>query len=109
MTEERKLEFEIEMVPVESSQIVAIGYRQDDETLFVNFKGGSVYSYRNVGSQLHECLMRADSKGKYFGEQIKKHPEQFPFLRLRDLRDTDRQEAAKLEKGVSRTDHGGQP
>jgi len=92
MTEERKLEFEIEMVPVESSQIVAIGYRQDDETLFVNFKGGSVYSYRNVGSQLHECLMRADSKGKYFGEQIKKHPEQFPFLRLRD---TDRQEEAK--------------
>lgn len=93
MEEEKKevVEVPAEMVPVESSQIKSIGYDTATCTLYVEFKnwkaptaGGSVYQYDGIVPQMHECLMRAESKGKYFGQQIKQYPEKFPFKKIRD-------------------------
>lgn len=56
---------------VGSSNIVAIGYDPPSQTLAVEFKGGAVYHYGNVGVPMHDALMRAESKGKVL-DQMKK-------------------------------------
>lgn len=62
--------------PVVSSQIAAIGYDQATKILAVQFKGkngpGTIYTYADVPPEVHHGLMNAESKGKFFGERIKK-------------------------------------
>ena len=53
-------------IPVESSDIVSIGYDEPSRLLEVEFNGGRVYQYRNVERDIHDQLMRADSHGQYF-------------------------------------------
>lgn len=57
---------------VESSQIVAAGYDEENQLLYIQFHGGSVYVYYGVVKYVYEGFMKAVSKGKYFGEYIKK-------------------------------------
>lgn len=83
------------MDPVVSSQISSIGYHPEDDKLAVEFKGGSVYRYDNVGAEMHKDLMAAESKGSFFIQFIKKFPDRFPYVRLRD---TDKQEAEKASR-----------
>jgi hypothetical protein len=52
----------MEMKPVESSNVAAIGYA--DNTLTVRFRNGSEYEYPGVTQQQYEDLMAAPSKGK---------------------------------------------
>lgn len=61
----------IEMVPVESSNIVKIGYSKEDEKLRVEFKSGMVYDYFGVPECVHQSLMASDSKGKFFARFIR--------------------------------------
>ena len=68
---------------VESSQIVSIGFEADKNQMDVEFKSGSVYRYDNVTPVQHISLMSSESKGKFFGEFIKKDPERFPFKKVR--------------------------
>lgn len=64
----------MERTPVSSSNIAAIGYDQDSGTLEVEFlRGGAVYQYSGVPAGEYEGLMNANSKGKYFGANIKNH------------------------------------
>lgn len=61
----------IEMIPVTSSNIEAVGYNILTETLYVQFKGGKVYSYEKVPQTVYLSLMSTDSVGKYFNQFIK--------------------------------------
>ena len=61
----------IEMIPVTSSNIEAVGYNEQTETLYVQFKGGKVYSYERVPPYTYDELMAADSVGKFFNQFIK--------------------------------------
>lgn len=66
----------IAMTPVESSQIAAIGYDADSKTLAVQFPGrgpnpGDVYHYFGVEPQVFTDLLESESKGKFFGANIK--------------------------------------
>ena len=58
------------MIPVESSNIVAVGYDPHDRYLFIRFKSG-IYRFEDVSPALHEQLLAADSKGKFVGAEIK--------------------------------------
>lgn len=53
-------------IPVESSDIVSVGYDAQNRTLEIEFHGGRIYQYRNVDADIHAQLMRADSHGEYF-------------------------------------------
>ena len=68
-------------VPVESSNLVSVGYEPDRRRLVVEFKGGRVYEYANVPGRVYEGLMRAERHGTYFYHEIKEGP--YPFKRLR--------------------------
>lgn len=71
----------INMAPVESNQIAAIGYDAETKTLAVTFTrgGGALYQYPNVEPEVHAAFVGAESIGKYFGAHIKALPfKKFP-------------------------------
>jgi hypothetical protein len=75
-------------VKVESSQIAAVGYDPETQTLGLKFPPnkrqpeGAEYHYANVSPRTHQALMAAPSIGSYFGQNIKAHPEQHPFTKV---------------------------
>lgn len=75
-------------VKVESSQIAAVGYDPETQTLGLKFPPnkrqpeGAEYHYANVSPRTHQALMAAPSIGSYFGQNIKAHPEQYPFTKV---------------------------
>lgn len=52
--------------PVESSMIYDIGYDPETETLEIGFNSGTVYQYYDVEQDVFDDFMKADSKGRYF-------------------------------------------
>jgi KTSC domain len=73
----------IEMVPVKSHQIAAIGYDAATKTLAVTFTRGTgaIYHYPNVEPKVHADFIDAESIGKYFGQHIKS----LPFQKFKPL------------------------
>jgi hypothetical protein len=59
----------ISMLPVTSSQIKSIGYA--GSTLYIEFNKGTVYAYSDVPESFFEALKASESKGIYFGKEIK--------------------------------------
>jgi len=65
----------IQLHEVKSSQITAIGYAPETETLAVQFKSkggpGATYEYFDVPLVVYKAFDAADSIGKYFGAFVK--------------------------------------
>ena len=61
----------MERVPVNSSNLAAIGYDEASETLEVEFRNTGLYAYYNVPPFMHERLMAAPSVGAFFNTEIK--------------------------------------
>lgn len=76
----------IAMDSVESSQILAIGYDAESQTLAIQFKSktgiGSVYHYDNVTADDFSAFRDAESIGSHFYKHIKPFPEKFPYTRI---------------------------
>lgn len=72
----------IELEPVKSELVTAIGYDAPTQTLRVRFKSGSTYDYQNVTGELHAQIISAPSIGHAINETLKKDPKAFPFRRL---------------------------
>ena len=60
----------MELIPVESSMIEAVGYDADTRTLRVVFNGGKIYTYERVPPEEFEGLLAAESKGRYMRDCI---------------------------------------
>lgn len=63
---------EIQMLPVESSTIVAIGYCDVCRVLQVDFVNGSRYRYQDVPTQVFTQFKAAESKGRFLNSVIKR-------------------------------------
>jgi hypothetical protein len=63
----------IEMVPVESSNITAIGWTETDG-LLVEFRGGSRYQYPGVTADEFAAFHASESKGKHHATTFKARP-----------------------------------
>lgn len=62
----------IPLTPIEgSSQIAAAGHDPATGTLAVRFHTGTVYQYQDVPAEVAEGLLSAQSKGRYFGAEIR--------------------------------------
>ncbi|ARU40010.1 hypothetical protein CCB80_02205 [Armatimonadetes bacterium Uphvl-Ar1] len=59
------------LTPVSSSNIDAIGYDKESRTLRIRFKNGSVYDYHGVPESTYAGLMSAASKGTYLNTHVK--------------------------------------
>ena len=58
------------MIPVSSSNLVAVGYDENSNELYIQFKSG-LYVYRNVPAFVYQNLLNAPSHGKFFHSFIK--------------------------------------
>ena len=77
----------IALQDVESSQINAIGYDPETQTLAVQFKGwkgelGATYHYGCVSAEDFEAFKNAESLGRHFTRHIKPFPEKFPYTKV---------------------------
>lgn len=61
----------MEMIPVDSSNIEAVGYDVDSSTLQVEFKNGGTYQYFDVPERVFNELQHAASVGGYLASAIK--------------------------------------
>lgn len=59
----------MELTPVKSSQISAIGHEGD--TLRVRFKNGAEYDYSGVSADSFNEFLNAESVGAHFGKNIR--------------------------------------
>jgi hypothetical protein len=65
--------------PVESSNILSIGYDPEKFILEVEFKDDTIYHYFEVPENHYKALMSALSQGKYLSQFIKPN---FDFKRI---------------------------
>jgi hypothetical protein len=59
----------IEMIPVSSSAISAIGY--DGDTLRVEFRNGRTYDHPGVPEEVFYDFLNSASKGRFYNNHIK--------------------------------------
>lgn len=58
------------MHPVDSSMMQAIGYDEATRTLHILFNSGKTYEYADVPTDVFADFLAADSKGVFFRSEI---------------------------------------
>jgi len=61
----------MQMIPVSSSAISAVGYDPSTGRMKIAFTQGHTYDFCRVPQHVYEGLMRAYSKGSYYNDNIK--------------------------------------
>ena len=61
----------MERIPVDSSDVAAIGYDDESQTLEVEFIKSGVYQYFGVPREVFEAFLAADSKGRFLAQNVK--------------------------------------
>ena len=67
---------------VDSTTLVTVSYDDARELLQLEFCSRAVYQYYSVPSAVHQSLLDASSKGRYFNEAIRGH---FPYRLISGL------------------------
>jgi hypothetical protein len=67
------------LIPVESSNLAAVGYDEMSHRLTVSFKSGTVYQYYAVPLSIYRALMASVSLGSFFARHIKTV---YPYRRI---------------------------
>lgn len=62
---------EPEMQPVNSSNIVAVGYDPESQSVYVQFLNGTTYRYKGVPEHEFDNLRTASSVGSYLNRNFK--------------------------------------
>jgi hypothetical protein len=61
----------LELKEVISSNIAKIGYDAESQTLYIRFKGGSLWKYWPVPQEKYQEFSEAPSIGQYFARNIR--------------------------------------
>lgn len=69
----------MKITPVESSSLTSVGYDESSDLLQLEFVSRAVYCYFAVPAAVHEALLAATSKGRYFNQAIRG---QYRFVRV---------------------------
>lgn len=56
--------------PVESSNIISVGYDETTSSMYVNYSSGT-YKYDGVDKSVYESFLTSPSKGRFMNENIK--------------------------------------
>lgn len=60
----------ITFTPVESSNILSVGYDETTSSMYVKYLSGT-YKYDNVKKSTYESLLTSPSKGRFMNQNIK--------------------------------------
>lgn len=58
-------------VELSSGHLSEAGYDKDNETMYIRFTNGSIYTYSPVDEDKYKSLISASSAGAYFHKHIK--------------------------------------
>ncbi len=61
----------MERLPVESSNVKAVGYDAETKVLEVEFKSGGTYQYAGVQPEMYADLLEADSVGRFVSQVVR--------------------------------------
>lgn len=78
----KQINDDIEMIPILSSNLTAIGYSEQYGVLKVIFKSKASYLYFNVEPEIFDKLKLSESKGKTLNESVVKHKEKYKYLKI---------------------------
>jgi hypothetical protein len=67
---------------VESTTLATVAYDEARELLRLEFRSQAIYQYFGVPSAVHQALLGAPSKGRYFNRTIRGR---FPYRLVRSL------------------------
>jgi len=67
---------------VESTTLATVSYDQDRELLQLEFCSRAIYQYLGVPAAVHQSLLDAASKGRYFNQVIRGR---FPYRLISDF------------------------
>lgn len=70
---------DIDMIPVDSSNVESVGYDENEQILYVRFLTGATYIYKGVNNYEFEGLLSAPSVGSYLHRNIKNN---YPYERI---------------------------
>ena len=56
---------------IDSSFIYSVDYIKEEETLKITFVNGTEYEYQGINEELFEDFLKAESKGRFFRENIR--------------------------------------
>lgn len=59
-------------IPVDSGVFEAAAYRHQVRQLYLRFRDGDVYRYFDCPVSVYGAFLKAESKGRYFAERIRK-------------------------------------
>lgn len=71
----------MQLTPVSSTNLFAVGYDEATSQLWIQFKNGTVYQYDNVRPKTYADMMAGDC-GRYFTDIIKPQRYTMPFTKL---------------------------
>lgn len=64
----------MELTPVESSNVAAVGYDGSEQILFIRFKGNEkIYEHHGVPAEVFKELLASNSVGSYYARNVKKN------------------------------------
>lgn len=61
----------VKRTEVDSSNIKSIGYVEESKILLIEFHSGDIYSYSPITQEGYINLMKAESLGRYFHQNIR--------------------------------------
>jgi KTSC domain len=70
----------MEMIPVASSNVLAIGYDQKNKLLRVEFHNGHLYEYSAVPVAVFDAFLESNSKGSFVWQVLR--AQGFPYVQL---------------------------
>ncbi len=70
-TQSNKYQTSPSWIPVSSSNINAISYNHNNQTLSIRFKSSGEYRFYSVPSYIYDGMLKASSKGQYFHRNIR--------------------------------------
>ena len=85
--------------PVESSDVVSLGYDPKERVLEIEFHEGRLYRYLEVPQDIYEHFLKADSYGGYFNSYINGH---YRYRRVNEQGDVQKPEGVTLVTGNAR-------
>ena len=62
---------EVQMIPVSSSNVAAIGYDAANQRIYVRFVNGPGGYYEGCDADLFQAFLDSDSKGSFLGRKLK--------------------------------------
>ncbi len=68
-------------MPIQSTNLHALGYDPESRELQIQFNNGDVYSYQNVDGDLYNRMITGDA-GRIFSSEIKPQRYAIPFTKL---------------------------